>query len=268
MRKHCLVFFLVFWFWFLGIGFLAFNAFAAEADFIAKQSEVSKPYTVKESTWIFGKSWQGRPLWAYSFGKGKNRTLYLGGVHAGVERGAVDIVNSWLSHLQKNKNIVPRRHKVIVIPLLNPDGYVSYSRVNAHGVDLNRNFSYNWQMWANLWSGQIYAGPKPFSEHESIALRDLMRKEKIKKLIDYHMGTYQVFAPYVDGKLDNQSLKFAKFYNHFARYPQNYSFDYYRLTGDITSFAAKELKANAVTVELGTREFEKNKKAMEKAIRY
>lgn len=274
-----LIFFVVLLFCFFVVLFFWSNAFAATKTAPKKK----QPYVVKESRWIFGKSWQGRALWAYSFGKGKNITLYLGGVHSGIERGAVDLTNSWLSYLQKNlstsletgKNIVPKKHKVIIIPLVNPDGYVNYNRVNAHGVDLNRNFSVAWQMWGNFWSSKIYAGPAPFSEHESIALRDLMNKEfgskkvKTTKLIDYHMGTNQVFAPNVDGILDADSLKFAKFYNNWAHYPAHYSFDYYRLTGDSPAWAVKTHKTRAITVEMGAfDEFEKNREAMERVITY
>lgn len=240
--------------------------------------KTKKPYVVKKSAWIFGTSWQGRPLWAYSFGKGKNITLYLGGVHSGIERRAVQITNSWLSYLQnhkKIKKIVPKKHKVIIIPNLNPDGWVNYTRTNAHYVDLNRNFSVNWQRWGNLWSTKVYGGPKPFSEHESIALRDLANKEfnrkkaKTTKLISYHMGTNQVFAPQIDGKLELNSLKFAKFYNNWAHYPAHYSFDYYRLSGEIGAWFVKTFQTRAITVEMGAmEEFEKNRPAMEKAIKY
>ncbi|MEW6407469.1 MAG: M14 family zinc carboxypeptidase [Patescibacteria group bacterium] len=262
--------------------FIVFLIFWSNSVFAATKTK--KPYIVKKSRWIFGTSWQGRPLWAYSFGKGKNITLYLGGVHSGVERGAVQITNSWLSYLQnhkKIKKIVPKKHKVIIIPNLNPDGWTNYTRENTHYVDLNRNFSVNWQMWGNLWSAKVYGGPKPFSEPESIALKNLMKKEfksqigigryntKSTKLVSYHMGTNQVFSPKIDGKLDLNSLKFAKFYNNFARYPANYSFDYYHLSGEIGAWFAKTFQTRAITVEMGAyEEFEKNRPAMKKVIKY
>lgn len=252
---------------------LAIFFFSQPAFTAAKTA--TKPHVVKESRWIFGESWQKQPLWAHSFGSGKNVTLYLGGTHAGIERGAVNITNSWLSYLKAHKSLISKKHKVIVIPLLNPDGYANYTRENAHHIDLNRNFSVNWQMWGNLWSVKIYAGPKPFSEHESIALKNLVQREfnkkrvKTAKLISYHMGTNQVFAPNIDGRTDINSLKFAKFYNHFASYPGNYTFDYYKLTGEITAWAAKTFSARAITVEMGAmEEFNKNKRAMEEVIKY
>lgn len=50
-------------------------------------------------------------------------------------------------------------------PLVNPDGYVADSRYNSHGVDLNRNYSYQWE------SGYGH-GSHPFSEPESQAVAD------------------------------------------------------------------------------------------------
>lgn len=255
--------------------FLLFILISPTTSLAAKKAKnkKSKPYTINESRWVFGKSWQGRPLWSFAFGKGKNITLYLGGVHSGTERGTVEILNRWLSYLQNHKKIIPKNHKVIIIPNLNPDGYANYTRTNAHGVDLNRNFDVNWQRWGNFWSIYIYAGPKPFSEPESVALRNLAKKEfskaKTTKLISYHAGTNQVFAPKIDGKIDQNSLNFAKFYNNWAHYPAQYSFDYYKLSGEITAWFAKTFQTRAITVEMGAfLEFEKNLPAMEKAIRY
>lgn len=52
-----------------------------------------------------------------------------------------------------------------VIPVLNPDGYVNNSRVNANGIDLNRNCSYMGPGGGG--------GSTAFSEPETEALRDL-----------------------------------------------------------------------------------------------
>ncbi|HDR06891.1 MAG TPA: hypothetical protein ENN88_04585, partial [Candidatus Coatesbacteria bacterium] len=51
-------------------------------------------------------------------------------------------------------------------PLVNPDGFVRGTRRNANGVDLNRNFSYQWDPY------EWYAGEFPFSEPETRALAD------------------------------------------------------------------------------------------------
>src|SRR5205085_206065 len=56
---------------------------------------------------------------------------------------------------------------------VNPDGLARGTRVNARGVDLNRNFAHRWARTAR---GRFYGGPRAFSEPESRALRDFIRR--------------------------------------------------------------------------------------------
>ncbi|XP_048481564.1 uncharacterized protein LOC105380091 [Plutella xylostella] len=75
-----------------------------------------------------------------------------------------------------------------IVPVLNPDGY-EYSHttdrmwrknrsthfgVPGCGVDLNRNFSLGWAPDKNQPTHANYRGPHPFSEAESIAVRDML----------------------------------------------------------------------------------------------
>jgi len=56
-----------------------------------------------------------------------------------------------------------------VIPDMNPDGAVRGRRVNADGVDLNRNFPFRWRALADPGS-RYYPGSRPASEPESRAV--------------------------------------------------------------------------------------------------
>ena len=90
----------------------------------------------------------------------------------------------------------------LVVPVLNPDGYEYSRNVNRNwrknrrnngngsfGVDLNRNFGFEWGgpgSSGNTNSG-VYRGPSPFSEPEAQALRDLfLDNQHIVSHIDYH----------------------------------------------------------------------------------
>ncbi|MBC8066817.1 MAG: peptidase M14 [Deltaproteobacteria bacterium] len=84
-----------------------------------------------------------------------------------------------------------------VVPVVNPDGYqYSWSsdrywrknRRGGHGIDLNRNFevAFGGAGSSSDKRSQIYRGPYPFSEPESAALRDLVRREQIAVHVDFH----------------------------------------------------------------------------------
>ena len=76
---------------------------------------------------------------------------------------------------------------------VNPDGVAGGTRRNAHGVDLNRNFSFRWAPSSPA-SG-YYGGPRPFSEPESRLVRRLIRRLRPRVTIWYHQPWGQVLAP-------------------------------------------------------------------------
>lgn len=101
------------------------------------------------------------------------RVLLFGGIH-GDELSSVSIVFRWME-------ILNRHHSGLfhwrVIPALNPDGLLLQppQRMNARGVDLNRNFpSPDWHAEAPAYwerrtgkNPRRYPGPAPLSEPES-----------------------------------------------------------------------------------------------------
>ena len=130
------------------------------------------------------------------------RVLVIGGIH-GDELSSSSVALHWLRLADQSPvDMTPAVHWRF-IPALNPDGLFSQPprRVNANGVDLNRNFpTPNWDRDAkNYWEKRTnkdprrYPGVKPLSEPESAFLYEQMQSFKPQLIVSIH-------APY--GVLD------------------------------------------------------------------
>lgn len=120
------------------------------------------------------------------------KILLLGGIH-GDEQTASSIVFKWLAALQKNRQ---QEFDWRVVPVLNPDGLLALkpTRVNARGIDLNRNFpTPNWQKEAGAyWVRATHSDPRrfpgqtPISEPESKWVHDTIENFKPDVVISVH----------------------------------------------------------------------------------
>lgn len=150
------------------------------------------------------RSVNGRTLWGKDvIGKdARLRVLVVGGIH-GDEMSSVSLVFHWLAMAEKSM-AEPNSHILWrFIPSLNPDGLFSTParRVNAKGVDLNRNFpTPNWSRDARrYWEVRTrkdprrWPGNKPLSEPESRFLNDQIDRFEPNLIVSVH-------APY--GVLD------------------------------------------------------------------
>ena len=120
------------------------------------------------------------------------RVLLLGGIH-GDELTASAVVFKWLQQVQ-----IPLARDFVwdVVPVLNPDGLLAArpSRVNARGVDLNRNFpTPGWQQEAPLyWSKATASDPRrfpgkgPLSESETRWLKAEIDRFKPNVIVSVH----------------------------------------------------------------------------------
>jgi predicted deacylase len=126
-------------------------------------------------------------------------------------------------------------------------------RFNARGVDLNRNFGCAWQREAG-WSGRaVSAGPAPFSEPESAALRDFVRQHRPDAAVFWHSQAGAVFAAQCGAGLMLETLALMQTYAEAAGYRRARAFGSYETTGDAESWLAT-LRIPAITVELLTRD--------------
>ena len=105
------------------------------------------------------------------------RVLAIGNMH-GDEKAGLRVID------RLRKEQIPANVDLWLIPTVNPDGTIANTRVNARGVDLNRNFRYQWR-YANR-GDRHYSGPKLLSEPESRALVAFTKKIKPRSIIVFH----------------------------------------------------------------------------------
>ncbi|MCK0179198.1 M14 family metallopeptidase [Flavobacteriaceae bacterium S0862] len=94
--------------------------------------KVSKNFDVA----TIGHSVNGLPIYGIQLGNGPKRILMWSQMH-GNESTTTKACFDLLNYLAKNKKILDAC-TLYIIPILNPDGAKAYTRLNANGVDLNR----------------------------------------------------------------------------------------------------------------------------------
>lgn len=120
------------------------------------------------------------------------RILLLGGIH-GDELTASSIVFQWLQFMQTP---TAQQFHWSVVPVVNPDGLLAPKpkRVNANGVDLNRNFpTPGWHQdapryWAKVTGNdpRRFPGKAPLSEPETRWLNEEMERFQPHVIISVH----------------------------------------------------------------------------------
>jgi protein MpaA len=127
---------------------------------------------------VIGRSVMGRPITAQVLGpdSARRRILLVGCIH-GNECAGVRI----LTALARQR--VPAGVQLWLVRQLNPDGTAAGSRQNADGVDLNRNFPFQ---WSPISSPTYDSGPRPVSEPETRAAVKLIRAIRPAVTVWYH----------------------------------------------------------------------------------
>lgn len=168
--------------------------------------------------------------------------------------------------------------EVWIVPLVNPDGleysirFYRYWRKNrrfnadgSFGVDLNRNYGYNWgyddRGSSPNPSSDVYRGAEPFSEPETRAVRDFFFERDFRALVSYHSYSQVILYPWgfttaptdKDGLLESLAASMSNLMQ-----PANgraYGFgragdSFYLTNGDTTDWAFGVAGIPAFTIEL------------------
>lgn len=266
--------------------FYLFSHSAPQAS-IAQQTPPQAPQPLST---VIGKSVEGRNIDTYTYGTGATHLLFVGGMHGGYEWNAVVLAYDYKAYLDAHPEAIPPNLTITVIPELNVDGVYKVigkegpfteadvppgvdtvpGRVNADGVDLNRNFDCHWKPDGTWQDKPVSAGSAPFSEPESSALRDLIEKDKPVAVVFWHSQSGNVYASQCDGGILPQTLDIMNAYASSSGYAAVRSFDAYPVTGDSEGWLAS-IGIPALTVELTTHtdvEWEKNLAGIQAVVDY
>ena len=194
------------------------------AGLVARYPHLAAMYQIGES------AAHHRPLWAirvsdYPYIDEDEPALLFTGMHHAREPMGAFVCITLLEELLEQYAANPEYRRFVdsleiwLVPIVNPDGYkhlidnrlrFPWWRKNLRdnngdgffnplidGVDLNRNYGYNWGNGDESAPGSwFYHGSAPFSEPEIQALRDLARRENVLLGVDYHSYGESVLFPW------------------------------------------------------------------------
>lgn len=149
-----------------------------------------------------GRSVRGVPIPAFILGPAARpvTAMVVGVVHGDEPQGEYMSLKL-LEHLLQQPAEAYATGRVIVVPVLNPDGKANRTRGNAHGVDLNRNLpSSNWRSSPK---GRYWGGDQPNSEPETQLLLSLIQAHRPRHILAIH-------APYHLINYDGPAKELAK----------------------------------------------------------
>ena len=212
------------------------------------------------------------------------QVLFIGAHHANEKISYevliyfIDMVVNNYSHDTRITWLVNNR-ELWLVPMLNPDGVVYNemtgegwrknrqpwrgdtpigNNVKPYGVDLNRNYGYKWG-YPNTATTQnpyssTYRGPRPFSERETVAIKNLAEANRFVFSISYHSYSELILYPWGYTPMNAaDEPTFRKVGEHmvaFTNYTLQQAADLYPASGDSDDFLYGELGVLAYTIEL------------------
>lgn len=186
-----------------------------------------------------GTSANGKQILAYkTITQGPQYLYLMAGVH-GDEIEGMYVLEKLFEQLEKNKEF--KEIPIILIPVLNPDGKENNTRVNANGVDLNRNLpSRNWQ--SEYLEKKYYPGAAPGSEPENQFLVTLFNQYPPHLIISFHS-----WKPMLNFNGDCEKL--AQFISQYNQYPVVGEIEDYPTPGSLGEYGPEYFKSPVLTFE-------------------
>jgi hypothetical protein len=157
-----------------------------------------------------GHSAGGRPIHVTAAGNpaAARRLLVVGCIH-GTECAGMAVTRGIVRRLARRP---PAGADVWALSDLDPDGRAAGSRLNGHGVDLNRNFRGGWRPIGR--PGDLeHSGPRPFSEPETRTARSIVHALRPRVTVWFHQQANPLVRAW------GPSIPVARRYARLARLP-------------------------------------------------
>lgn len=183
-----------------------------------------------------GESVEGRPIRAVMLGHGSRRVLFIGGVHGDEQEGAYSTARlpTAFTAAQLEKTV-----SLTIVEDLNPDGRAAFTRSNANGVDINRNFPAS-----NFDTQEPASGGVPLNQPESRLLFDLIMRTNPELVLVVHSWEGKQFVNY-DGPARLVAERFAR----ECGMPLIPSTEFSPTPGSLGSYFGRDRNTAVVTIE-------------------
>lgn len=237
---------------------IPYDHYLSYEEFAAAMQELANNYPHITRLTSIGKTVNGRDIWALKISKNPDAEeeepeLRLVGAHHGNEKisymVALYVTEQLCARYPNDPDVkaLVDGAEIWAIPMLNADGVVANSRYNANGVDLNRNYSYQWR------PGPTH-GPYAFSEPETRAIRDLSTSNTFVMSHSFHSGAKYVnylwnWTPELPKDIA-EILHLSKIYNYYTGYPIINGYTWYQTFGDLNDWSYGERADPDDTIEL------------------
>ncbi len=191
-------------------GFRTFAEIENTLDWLAQ----TFPHLISDK-FSLGKSDEGRELWAIRISDNPNSyeteeaTVWFDALHHAREPMSGEALLRFAYYLasQYSNNPAIQRlihsRNLILLPCSNPDGYEYNRRLypnggglwrknrrdngdGSYGVDLNRNYAWQWGGQSHGSDSELYAGERAFSEPETAAIADFLKQQTPRVSVSVH----------------------------------------------------------------------------------
>jgi len=228
-----------------------------ERDMLALAS--ARPSLVRQFTLPHVSS-EGRPVKGIEITRDVQRrdgkpVLLITGMHHGNEWASGEATMEFGIELAENPRrdpVIERllgRVRVMLVPVVNVDGFVRNTRRTATNVDMNRNYGFGWG------ESPPFQGTGPFSEPETRNMRDLISSHQVTTFLTVHTCLANMLYPPLQHKAGlpqdiDRFRAWAEAMSLENGYPHLTSADDFETTGEAIDWSYYATRGLGITLEI------------------